>query len=139
MLFKILGAMLLAAIIEFILLRTIIQYYEHRFFKQANSIFLLYECIYPMIEDGFNDDKKLKVFVKYVHGSCKIKFRNAVEAGLGFELLVQKAFKSYRVVEFVMSMVNEDTSGTEMFECRKDLEEICCEVRTLVNKAQEKT
>lgn len=138
MLLKLLGCMILAAIIEFILLRTIIQYYEHRFFKQANSIFLLYECIYPMIEDGFNDDKKLKVFVKYEHESCKIKFRNAVEAGLGFELLVQKAFKSYRVVEFVMSMVNQDTSGTDTFECKQDLEKICCEVRTLVNKAQEK-
>ena len=138
MLLKVLGCMILAAIIEYIILRSIVQYYEHRFFKQANSIFMLYDCIYPMIEDGFNNDKQLKVFVKYEYGRCKIKFRNAVEAGLNFELLVQKALKSYRIVEFVMSMVNEDTSDTEMFECRKDLEKTCCEVRTLVNKAQEK-
>ena len=138
MLFKFLGCMILAAIIEYILLRSIIQYYEHRFFKQANSLFMLYECIYPMLEDGFNNDKQLKVFVKFEYGRCKIKFRNAVEAGLKFELLVQKSFKSYRVVEFIMNMVGEDTSDTDMFEWKKDLEKTCCEVRTLVNKAQEK-
>lgn len=138
MLLKFLGCMVLAAIIEYILLRSIIKYYEQRFLNQANSICMLYECIYPMLEDDFNNDKKMKVFVKFKHGKCKIKFRNAVEAGLNFELLVQKAFKSYRVVEFVMSMVNQDTSGTDMFECKQDLEKICCEVRTLVNEAQEK-
>ena len=138
MLLKFLGCMVLAAIIEYILLRSIIWYYERHFLNQADSILMLYECIYPMIEDDFNNDKKMKVFVKFQHGRCKIKFRNAVEAGLNFELLVQKALKSYRVVEFVMSMVNQDTSGTDTLECRKDLEKICCEVRTLVNKAQEK-
>ena len=99
---------------------------------------MLFECIYPMIEDDFNNDKAMKVCVKFQHGKCKIKFHDAAEAGVKFELLVQRLFINYRIVQYVMSMWDKDLEGSEMLECREELEKLCCEVRTLVNKTQEK-
>jgi len=138
MLLKFLLSMILAGIVTLAIFRAIVKFFEWRFLSKSESIFMLFECIYPMIEDDFNNDKSMKVFVKFQHGKCKIKFRDAVEAGLKFELLVQRNFKNYRIFEYVMSIWDEDLQGSEMQECKEELEKLCCEVRTLVNKAQEK-
>lgn len=138
MLPKLLLSMILAGIVTTMIFQVIVKVFEWRFLSKAESIFMLYECIYPMLEYDFNNDKAMKVFVKFQHGRCKIKFHDAVEAGLRFELLVHRAFRSYRIVEYVMSIWDKDLEGSEMLECKEELDKICCEVRTLVNKAQEK-
>ena len=138
MLSKLLLSMILAGIVTVAIFQIIVKIFEWRFLNKAESIFMLFECIYPMLEDDFNNDNSMKVWVKFKHGKCKIKFHDAAEACLKFELLVQRVFKDYRVVEYVMGMWDKNLEGTEMIECREELEKLCSEVRTLVNKTQEK-
>lgn len=128
MLLRFLGCMIIAAIIEGILFYLIAKISERRFLKKTDAILMLYDTIYPMLADNFNDDNSLKVSVKFEYCNSKIKFRNANEAGLKFELLVRRALRNYYVCEYALNLLGIDFTITNLDECIKDLEEVCQEI-----------
>ena len=137
MLWKFLLSMVLAYIIEMLILRTLVQFFEWRFFKKANAFLTLYKSIYTMLEDKFNNDNSMKVSIKYEYCKSKIKFRNALEASIKLEILLQRVFRNYYIVEFIMSMIDSDLDGTEMKADKEELEEICHKIRMLTSDNQE--
>ena len=96
-----------------------------------------YECIYPMIEDKFNEDNALKVSVKFNYCNCKIKFRSSLDASIKVEILVQRALKNYYILEFIMGMIGQNLENTDAMVAKEDLEKLCHEVRCLTSYNQE--
>lgn len=138
MLLEFLGCIILAAVVEYILWFATASFFERRFFKKANAIFILYDSIYYMIEDNFNRDNLMKVSAKYEFCGCKIKFKNALEASLKFEILVQRALKNYHIVKYLIDGIAENFESTEISMCKNDLEKCCYEIRKLIiNNKQE--
>ena len=137
MLLKFFGCMILAAILEFVLWFVIVNFFEWRFKKKSNSIVMLYDSIYPMIAENFNNDKSLKVSIKFQYFGSKVKFRNALEASLKIELLIHKALKDYYIVKFLVEEFSEnlmpDFENWEIVDCKEQLEEACREIRKLRN------
>lgn len=138
LLLKFYGCIILAAVIEFALFYLIAEFFRKRFFEQADAIFLLYEYIYPMIEDNFNSDNEMKVSATYEYCGRKIKFHNALEASLKFEILAQKALKNYYIAEYFLDLLKIELDELEMDECKEQLEEYCLELRTLISKNTKK-
>lgn len=138
MLLKFLGCMILAAVLEFVLWLSAVKFFEWRFLKKSNSILMLYDSIYPMIADKFNNDKSLKVSVRFEYFGSKVRFRNALEASLKIEILIQKALKDYYIVKFLVEEFAEDLiedfDNWEIVDCKEQLEGACYEIRELINK-----
>ena len=137
MFWKFLLSMVLAAVIEGVIIVALIQFFEWRFFKKADSIMMIYECVYPMIEETFNADDSLKVKVKFNYCNCKIKFHNSLEASIKMEILVQRALRNYYIVEFLMGMIARDCGWDDTLAVKESLEELCCQMRKLTSNDQE--
>ena len=137
MFWKFLMAMVLAAIIEGLIIVALIQFFEWRFFQKANSIMMIYECVYPMIEGKFNVDDSLKVKVKFNYCNCRIKFHNSLEASIKIEILVQRALRNYNIVEYLMGMIGQDFGWDDTLSVKEDLEELCCQMRKLTSDDKE--
>ena len=127
-------SMILAAIIEFILWIGAIKFFEMRFLRKAKSISLLYDATYQFIADNFNEDNAMKISVKYQHCGSKIKIRSGLEASLKIELLIHKAFKDYYIVKWLLEWVENESEKLDVDEAKEFLEEICYEMRELINK-----
>ena len=127
-------SMILAAIIEFILWIGAIKFFEMRILRKAKSISLLYDATYQFIADNFNEDNAMKISVKYQHCGSKIKIRSGLEASLKIELLIHKAFKDYYIVKWLLEWVENESEKLDVDEAKEFLEEICYEMRELINK-----
>lgn len=137
MLLKFLGCMILAGILEYLMFIIAAKFFEWRFLTKSQSVVMLYDSIYSMIEAGFNNDNQLRVSVNLEYCKSKIKFRNAVEANLKIQIMLQKCLKNYYILEYLADQLNDDLEGTEVMECKKIIEEICEEIRTMKNNHAE--
>ena len=139
-LLQFLGCMIFAGVVEYVLWCMAIKFFESRFLRKAQAVCFLYDATNPLIEGNFNEDNSMKVFIKYKYCGCKIKFHNALEASLKMELLIQKALKNYYIVKWLLEWVENETESEklEIDEAKEFLEEMCHEMREIINnQAQE--
>ena len=80
LLLKILGCMILAAVIEYVLWLAALRFFEWRFLKKAESICCLYDSVITHICNNNYYDKPLKISVNFEHFKSKVKFHNSLDA-----------------------------------------------------------
>jgi len=137
-LLEFLGCMILAGVIEYALWWMAIKFFEWRFLRKAHAICFLYDATCQLIEAKFNENNSMKIFVKYEHCGCKIRFHNALEASLKIELLIHKALKNYYIVKWLLDWFENESEKLEIDEAKEFLEELCQEMRGIIdNQTQE--
>ena len=132
-----LGSMVLAGVIEYLLWQSAISFFEWRFLRKAKSILLLYDATLQILQNKFNDNNSMKISLKYEHCGNKIKFRNALEASLKIELLIHKALKNYYIIKWLIDADEENLEEFQIEDAKKKLEEICYEMRNIVNTQEQ--
>ena len=129
---KILLCMILAGVIEYTLWIFALRFFENRFLKKAEVICYLYDSICQYIETNYEGEKAVQITVKYNKCKAKIKFRNASEACLEFEALVSKIMRDYKIARW-LDGTKEETDKFEIDEAKEFIEEICCEMKNIMN------
>ena len=136
MLRRLLFCMILAAIIQYIIRMTAVTIFERRFLKDADSINVLYQAVYPVLRYGFSEENSLIVGAKFEYGGWKIEFENPLEGSILFENVVQKALKNYYRVLDLVYLNDEQIANLQIDICKRELEDMCHKIKMLRDCAE---
>lgn len=135
LLLELLISMVLAKIICSAIGRVLLTFFERRFIRSVNSIDLLFCSVSPYILNGFKDERRLQISVKYCHSISKVKFRDSLEAVVEIEKMIRRSMKCYKIVLFILGEDHPEEKE-QIDEVQKYLEEISQEMGEMV-KSQE--
>jgi len=131
MLFRLLFCMILAAVIQHVLKTATIKFLGNRFMRDVDSLTTIYSEIYPVIRTGFIEGKTIGAKCEYK--DWIIEFGDALDGIIGFEILVYEALKSYYKILNIVYVEEEKIAGSKIYICREQLENMCEELKKLVD------